>query len=79
MEYKNTTFTDEARLQLEKTREILALREERAYYANKVADYEDLMEKNDEERDYYASNVSYYRDLQERCEEELRQLQNKSE
>lgn len=78
MEYNNTTYTAEARLQLEKTREILALREERAYYANKVADYEDLMEKNDEERDYYASNVSYYRDLQERCEERIRELQGKS-
>ena len=80
MEYNNTTYTAEARLQLEKTREMLALREKRAFYANKVEYYEDLVEKyKNEVKAYYAKEASDYREMQERCEEELRQLQSKSE
>ena len=82
MKYKNTTFTDEARLEFEKVREMLALREKRAFYANKVEYYEDLVEKykkNAEVKAYYAKEASDYREMQEKCEEELRQLQSKSE
>ena len=77
MEYNNTTFTDEARLELEKTRELLGLRAERAYYANLVSDYEELMEKygkTTEEYSYYANKASYFIDLEKKCEEKIRKL-----
>lgn len=77
MEYNNTTFTDEARAELERAREILAVRAERAYYANLVSDYEELMEKygeTTEEYSYYAHKASYFSELEKKCEEKIRKL-----